>query len=143
MPTFTAIAETTRTPGRTVTGSRGHQLVTDEPTFLGGPGQAPGAHEYLLMAVAGCAATLVESFARHERLALTGVEAEVEGTIDPQRAPRQDVNMFAHVLVRITLTGAGEEEASGLIDAYRQRCPLYGTLAAGLPVDVEWVAKAA
>lgn len=143
MPTFTATATTTRTPGRTVTGTRGHQVVTDEPTFLGGPGEAPGAHEYLLMATAGCAATLVGSLARHEGIPLTGVDAEVQGVIDPAQAPRSDVNMFARMTVRLVLEGTDDDTAARLVEVYQQRCPLYGTLVAGLPVDVEWVAKPA
>lgn len=143
MPNFSfpANATTTATRGRVIASSRQHHVVVDEPEFLGGPGEAPGAHEYFLMSVVGCATALIESFAHHEGFGLDGVTAEVEGTIDPAAAPRSDVNMFSRLVLRLTLEGIADDQARQLISLYEQRCPIYGTVAAALPVDVDWVAK--
>lgn len=143
MPSFTATAATTRIHGRSVISSGTHHYVSDEPTFLGGPGEAPGPHEYFLAAVAGCASNLLESVGRAEGTPPDSVDAEVVGTIDPQRAPRDDVNMFAHIAITLTLTGLDDEQAAALVDTYKARCPLYGTLVASLPVDVTCHAKSA
>ncbi len=65
------------------------------------------------------------------------------GTSHPQRALGNGVNMFAHIEIRLTLTALDDEQVATLVDLCEKRCPLHGTLAAGLPIDVTHDAEAA
>jgi uncharacterized OsmC-like protein len=55
------------------------------------------------------------------------------GTIHPQRAPRNGVNMFAHIEILADPDGLEDEPVATLVDLCEKRCPLHGTVAAGLP----------
>ena len=60
----TVRSRTTATPGRSISEVRDNELVIDEPTHLGGPGERMTPAEAFLSGVAACGVLLVEGRAR-------------------------------------------------------------------------------
>ena len=71
--------------------------------------------------VAACAAELVQVIARERNLSLTGVQAEMAGTIDRAHAVRSDVTVFSSATLHFTFHGAGDEDAATLVQAFKSR----------------------
>ena len=137
-------AGSTATFGRVLLAARDHHLVVDGPVSNGCLGEAITPAELFLGAVASCAAGLIQVIARERSLPLTDVDAEVAGKIDRAHEVRDDVTVFSHVWVRIGLRGVGDEDAAGLVEAFKARCPLYGTVAvASANVEVTFTTEGA
>lgn len=136
-------AGSTSTFGRVVLAARAHHLVVDGPVSNGCLGEAITPAELFLGAVASCAAELIQVIAGERSIPLTAVHAEVAGKIDRAHEVRDDVTVFSHVWVRFALRGVGDEVAAALVDAFKARCPLYGTVAvASANVEVTFTAEA-
>ncbi len=60
-------SSSTTTPGRALNQVRTHQLVIDEPTHLGGPGEEITPAEAFLAGVSACGVLLVQGRARDNR----------------------------------------------------------------------------
>src|SRR5439155_11957350 len=72
-------SSSTATPGRALNQVRTHQLVIDEPTHLGGPGEQVTPAEAFLAGVSACGVLLVEGRALDTGVRLDPVEATIEG----------------------------------------------------------------
>src|SRR5207302_10010327 len=68
----------TATMGRSLNQVRNHQLVIDEPTHLGGPGEEITPADAFLAGVSACGVLLVQSRARDSGVRLDRVEADIE-----------------------------------------------------------------
>lgn len=129
--------------GRVLCVARSHHLVVDGPTYNGCPGEAITPGELFLSAVAACGVELIEVIAKELGVAVTSVEVEIEGRVDPANPVRSDLTVFNWVRLRVTVGGVSEEQASDLVARFQRRCPLYGSVAASAAdVQVE-VATAA
>jgi uncharacterized OsmC-like protein len=106
----------TSTPGRALNEVRNHQLVIDEPTHLGGPGEQITPAEAFLAGVSACGVLLVQGRARDTGVRLEKVEAAIEGI-----RHRSDTSVFQRIEIRFRLTGASEAEAIDLVDHYKRR----------------------
>jgi uncharacterized OsmC-like protein len=127
--TYEVHARNAPTFGRVLCSARNHHFVVDGPVQNGCPGEAPGPAELFLSAVAACGAEIMQVIARDEGIPLVEVHVAVHGTIDRDAQPRADVTLFTDVGVRVRLRGPDEAQAAALVAGFRQRCPLYGSLA--------------
>jgi uncharacterized OsmC-like protein len=93
--------------------------------------------EIFLAGVITCGVELVQVFARDKNLSLRSATGIISATLDRSTQARSDVTLFNSVRLDFTLTGVSHDEGHQLVDAFKARCPLYGTLAVATPkVDV-------
>jgi uncharacterized OsmC-like protein len=111
----------TGTFGRVLLSARDQHLVVDGPAQNGCPGEAVTPAELFLGGVASCAAELVQVVAKQQDIHLTGVEAEMAGTIDRAHAVRGDVTVFSSARLRFTFHGIGDEDAALLVETFKGR----------------------
>jgi uncharacterized OsmC-like protein len=102
------------TPGRAVNQVRNHQLVIDEPTHLGGPGEQITPAEAFLAGVSACGVLLVQGRARDTGIRLDRVEADIEGI-----RHRRDTSVFQRIDMRFRLFGPTKAEAIELVEHYK------------------------
>lgn len=105
----------TATPGRAVNAIRTHQLVIDEPTHLGGPGEQITPAEAFLAGVSACGVLMVQGRARESRVRLDRVEAGIEAV-----RRRADTSVFQRIEMRFRLSGPTQAEAIDLVEHYKQ-----------------------
>ncbi len=120
-PDYVVRSASTSTFGRVLLSARDQHLVVDGPAQNGCPGEAITPAELFLGGVAACAAELVQVIARERNLSLTGVQAEMAGTIDRAHAVRSDVTVFSSATLHFTFHGAGDEDAATLVQAFKSR----------------------
>jgi uncharacterized OsmC-like protein len=111
----------TGTFGRVLLSARDQHIVVDGPAQNECPGEALTPAELFLGGVASCAAELVQVVARQQAIDLTGVEAEMAGTIDRAHAVRGDVTVFGSARLRFTFHGVGDEDAATLVETFKGR----------------------
>jgi uncharacterized OsmC-like protein len=111
----------TGTFGRVLLSARDQHLVVDGPAQNGCPGEALTPAELFLGGVASCAAELVQVVANERDIHVTGVEAEMAGTIDRAHAVRDDVTVFSSARLRFTFHGVGDEDAATLVETFKGR----------------------
>lgn len=104
----------TATPGRAVNQVRNHQLVIDEPTHLGGPGEQITPAEAFLAGVSACGVLLVQGKARDSGVRLDRVEVTIEAV-----RHRRDTSVFQRIDLAFRLSGPTRKEAIGLVDHYK------------------------
>src|SRR5260370_40170985 len=104
------------TPGRAVKQVRNHQLVIDEPTPLGGPGEQITPAEAFLAGVSACGVLLLQGRARDTGVRLDQVEATIEGV-----RHRSDTSVFQRIDMRFRLSGPSQAEAIELVEHYKRR----------------------
>ncbi len=106
----------TATPGRAVNQVRNHELVIDEPTHLGGPGEQITPAEAFLAGVSACGVLLVQGRARDTGVRLEQVEATIEGV-----RHRSDTSVFQRIEITFRLKGPSQAEAIELVEHYKRR----------------------
>jgi uncharacterized OsmC-like protein len=93
--------------------------------------------EIFLAGVITCGVELVQVFARDKNLSLRSAAGIIYATLDRSKQSRSDVTLFNSVRLDFSLTGVSHDEGNQLVDAFKARCPLYGTLAVATPnIDV-------
>src|SRR5207248_3535132 len=107
-------SSSTTTPGRAVNHVRDHQLVIDEPTHLGGPGEQITPAEAFLAGVSACGVLLVQGRARDTGVRLDQVEANIEAV-----RHRSDTSVFQRIDMLFRLSGPSEAEAIDLVEHYK------------------------
>lgn len=139
---FEVDARSTDTFGRVLWSCRDQHFVADGPVHNDCPGEAVTPAELFLAGVAACGIELVQVIARDDGVALGGVSASIDGWMDPENRVREDVNVFNGVTLRFELTGVDERQAHDLVEGFKRRCPLYGSVAVATPdVQVEVVVR--
>ena len=106
----------TPTPGRAVNKVRNHELVIDEPTHLGGPGERITPAEAFLAGVSACGVLLVQGRARDTGVRLDQVEATIEGIRN-----RSDTSVFQRIEINFRLKGPSQAQAVELVEQYKRR----------------------
>jgi len=137
---YSAYSRSTDTFGRVMTGTRNHHFVIDGPVANGCPGEEVTPGELFLSAVAACGAELVQVIARQEEIPLKSVVATIRGIQDRSNPARQDYSVFNKVMMEIQLTGVTEEQGAALVEGFKHRCPLFGTVMVATP-EVEVVMR--
>ncbi|HSS09628.1 MAG TPA: OsmC family protein [Acidimicrobiales bacterium] len=114
-------ASSTATFGRVVLSARAQHVVVDGPVQNGCPGEAITPAELFLGGVASCAVELLQVLAREKGAALSGVEAEMSGSVDRAHEVRSDVTVFNSVTLRFALSGVSGEDAAALVEGFKAR----------------------
>ena len=126
---YEAHAASTAIFGRVAAAVRSHRLTVDGPVRNGAPGEAPTPGELVLVAVASCAAEVLQVLAHDGAVPFAGAAVTARGVIDLAAQPRADVTVFSSVELDIVLRGPSAEQAAGLVAGFQRRCPGYGSLA--------------
>ncbi|OYR43651.1 OsmC family protein [Halorubrum sp. Hd13] len=125
-----------------VAGTRGHELVMDDPEAMGGEDAGAMPVEYLLAAWTGCLNATVRAVAPDFDLDVEGVEVEATGEFDPRKHlghaedPRAG---YRGVEATVDVDFADDVDEHTLTEftaAVEERCPLSDNLAAQTPTDV-------
>lgn len=137
MATLTWQAETASLgiPGRALARVRDRNFVVDDYAMApyNGPGEEPGAAELFIAGVTTCAVLMIERIARTDGIPLGGVRASIEASRDPDAQPEGALARFDRVRLTVTLRGVGREEGEQLIETFKRKCPLYGSVATATP----------
>ena len=113
----------TGTHGRAICNARTHHFVSDD---VGG--DAVGAGELFLSGVSACAVNMVERLAKQDHIPLQWMDVRVEAYRDPDKSPG-DLTVFDAIRVDFEMWGITPEHAEGLVETWKRRCPLYGSVA--------------
>jgi OsmC-like protein. len=125
--------------GRVLCGARDHHFVIDGPIQNDCPGEEITPAEAFLSGVAACGVELMHVIARDQQLNLERVAVKIHGEVDRSKQRRDDVTTFSSVRFDVTLWGVSQAEAGMVVDGFRRRCPLFGTLSVATPeVKVEY-----
>lgn len=100
-----------------------HHFVSDD---VGG--DAVGAGELFLSGVSACAVNMVERIAKQDRIPLHWMNVSVEAYRDPDKGPGE-LTVFDAIRVHFEMWGIHPEQAEGLVETWKRRCPLYGSVA--------------
>jgi len=125
--------------GRVLCGARDHHFVIDGPIQNDCPGEEITPAEAFLSGVAACGVELMHVIARDQQLNLERVAVKIHGEVDRSKQRRDDVTTFSSVRFDVTLWGVSQAEAGTVVDGFRRRCPLFGSLSvATSDVKVEY-----
>lgn len=125
--------------GRVLLSARDHHFIIDGPVQNQCPGEEITPSEVFLSGVAGCGVELIHVIAREQNIPLQKVLLKIHGEIDKANQPRPGVTTFNSVRLDFTLTGVDQSQAKALVDGFKGRCPLYGTVSVAVPdVKVEY-----
>ena len=119
--------------GRVLCSARDHHFIVDGPVQNQCPGEEITPAEVFLSAVAACGTELIHVIAREQEIPLVRVAVRIVGTVDRAKQARADVTTFNTVRVDFTLTGPSAAQGATLVNGFKGRCPLYGTVAVATP----------
>jgi putative redox protein len=102
--------------------TRGHQLVSDEPTEQGGEDRGPTPQELLAASLAGCTAITIEMYAKRKGWDLGDIEVECDYT----QAEPGSQTVF-NLTLRLP-SGLSEDQVQRL-EVIAAKCPVHRTLA--------------
>lgn len=105
---------TTVTPGRSVNEIRNRQLVIDEPTHLGGPGEEITPADAFLAGVSACGVLMIQGRARDMNVRLDGIDVNLEAIRE-----RRDTSVFQHIEMRFQFRGPTRAQAADLVEHYK------------------------
>jgi uncharacterized OsmC-like protein len=117
----------TGTHGRAICNARTHHFVADDAG-----GEEVGAGEFFLSGVSACAVNMVERLAKGQQIPLQWMDVTVEAYRDPDKTPGE-VTVYDAIRVNIEMWGVDKDQADGLVTTWKQRCPLYGSVATATP----------
>ena len=107
-------SSSTSRAGRAVSQVRDQELLIDEPTHLGGPGERMSPADAFLSGVSACGVLLVQGKAKETGFRLDKVEVGLEAV-----RKKSDTSVFESIEMRFRLTGPSQEEAVELIEHYK------------------------
>jgi putative redox protein len=123
---------------RTELQARGHALITDEPTALGGTDAGPTPYELLLSALSGCMAITLRMYADRKGWPLEDVRVHMRTA----RSHEPDCEHCDTESVGITLIERRVELSGPLTDEQRKRlmlvadrCPVKQTFERGIRIE--------
>jgi uncharacterized OsmC-like protein len=114
-------ARSTDTHGRVMCSVRNHHFVIDGPVQNGCPGEEVTPAELFLTGIAACGVELLQSFAKADRVPLSGVRVEIDGTLDRGNPVRSDLSVLNSVHLRFNLRGVTEAQGAALIQRFKNR----------------------
>jgi len=104
----------TATPGRSINQVRDRQLVIDEPTHLGGPGEEVTPADAFLAGVSACGVLLVQGRARDTAVGLKKIDVKLEAV-----RHRSDTSVFQRIDMTFRLAGPTQPQAVELVEHYK------------------------
>jgi uncharacterized OsmC-like protein len=126
-------AQSTSIFGRVLCSARNHHFIIDGPIQNNCPGEELTPSEVFLSGVAACGVELIHVIAADQNTPLASVSVRIVGTVDRANQARPNVTTFNRVELDFVLTGVDVKQAAGLIDGFKGRCPLYGTVSVAIP----------
>ncbi|WP_433528232.1 OsmC family protein [Micromonospora sp. CA-263727] len=117
--------------GRFVLTSRTNHLVVDASERRGGTGEAIQPVEVFLASLATCTASSFQYWAREQGNPVGRVEVTVTGETVTEPVG------FSGIHITVSVTGITQGQLADIAEAYRTTCPIYSTIAATVPVEVE------
>ncbi|MEP7348039.1 MAG: hypothetical protein ABI877_22410 [Gemmatimonadaceae bacterium] len=126
-------ARSTDTFGRVLCNARQHHFIVDGPVQNDCPGEELTPAEVFLSAVAACGVELMHVIARDQAVPLRRVGARIWGLIDRATQLRTDVTLFNAVRIEFELSGVDDAQGGVLVEGFKGRCPLYGTVSVATP----------
>jgi len=127
--TYDISARSTDVFGRVMLSARNNHFIVDGPAQNGCPGEALTPAELLLSAVAGCGVELLHVIARDEGKKVGAVSIAAHGVVDRGNQARIDRTVFNSVRLDITMADTDKTTAAELVEGFKRRCPIYGTIA--------------
>lgn len=127
--TYRVDAQTTDTFGRVLLSARNNHYIVDGPVQNGCPGEATTPAEHFLTAVAACGVELVQVIARDENVPIGKITLAVDGVVDRGNQKRDDRTVFNSIALAFTIAGTDKAIAAKLVEGFKRRCPIYGTMA--------------
>ena len=138
--TGVATSKLSNEAGRAIVSARGNHFVVDSPAPLGGPNEERNPIDLLLGALATCATFICETAAREQQIPLDALTVTAAGDFDARGLCGDDANPRMQAFrVRLAMTGPSEAQSESLVEALRERCPVYPTLSRSAPIEVEVV----
>ena len=107
-------SESTATPGRSISQVRDRELVIDEPTHLGGPGEEITPADAFLAGVSACGVLLVQGRARDTAVGLKKIDVNLEAV-----RHRLDTSVFQRIDMTFRLAGPSQAQAVELVEHYK------------------------
>jgi len=126
-------ARSTDVFGRVMCSARNHHFVVDGPIQNDCPGEELTPAEVFLSGVAACGVELMHVIAKNDGVPLARVRATINGVVDRGNQARPNVTTFNSVHLRFTLGGTDPARAGDLVEGFKRRCPLYGTVSVAVP----------
>lgn len=122
--------------GRVLCSARNHHYIVDGPVQNDCPGEELTPAEVFLSGVAACGVELMHVIARDQEIPLERVAVQIHGVVDRANQPRPNVTTFNSVRLNATFWGVTPAQAAALIEGFKSRCPLFGTVMVATP-DVQ------
>ena len=122
--------------GRVMLSARNHHFIVDGPVYNNCPGEALTPMETFLSGVAACGVELIHVIAREQAIRLDRVALDIHGVVDRSNQSRPGVTTFNSVALDFTLWGTDATNAATLVNGFKARCPLFGTVSVAVP-DVQ------
>ncbi len=119
--------------GRVLCSAREHHFIVDGPIQNNCPGEEITPAEAFLSGVAACGVELIHVIAKDQNAPLKRVEVKIHGEVDRANQSRPGVTTFNSVRLDVTLWGVDQSQANSLVDGFKGRCPLYGTVSVAVP----------
>jgi uncharacterized OsmC-like protein len=130
---YDVAARSTDVFGRVLCSARNHHFIIDGPVQNQCPGEAVTPAEAFLSAVAACGVELIHVIALDQGAPLARVAVTIHGEVDRANQARPGVTTFNSVRIDFTLWGVDRAQAGALVDGFKGRCPLYGTVSVATP----------
>jgi uncharacterized OsmC-like protein len=135
-----AVKARSENPTKTVVEARGFKIILDEPEDLGGNNEGPNPVEYVLASLSGCLNVLGHMVAKEMRFNLRGLEFELEGDLNIDRALGKNTKDRAgYKEIRVTIkpdTDADQTTVDKWLKAIESRCPVSDNIANTTPVKI-------
>lgn len=110
----------------------GHKVLTDVPEKLGGKDSAPGPHDYLEIALAGCTAITLTMYAERKNIPLEDVDVTIKITAEGEsNSISRDIRLIGNLT---------EEQKQQLL-AIANKCPIHAFLEKGAQITSSLVAS--
>jgi len=120
-------------------------FFTGEPTAIGGDGRAPTPMEYVVAALNGCLAVVIETVATEQGVRLQALDLQAEATMDTRGfAGTADVSPHFLDLTHHArfVTDEGDDFLPSLRQQVERRCPALNLIKdAGVPVVLDWTVE--
>lgn len=123
-------AVTTGKHGRFLMSVRQNHFVADATVKSSGPGEAPGAAEWLLTSLCSCALALIVQAAQNRADPMDRAELDATYTSDAE-----DVTRIKRIVLHLRVTGVDQAAADALLLAFTSRCPIWNTVARTTPCE--------
>lgn len=119
--------------GRVMCSARDHHFIVDGPIQNDCPGEELTPAEVFLSGVAACGVELIHVLAKGDNVPLQRVALKIHGVVDRANQARPNVTTFNSVDIEVTLWGVDDAQANALVNGFKGRCPLYGTVSIAVP----------